>query len=85
MSHFKEWLNQFQAKESTDIDDNVYVKIVIELKKARLTDPSKLNRERIQKILFKIGHSNLYEHIPYIINKLSGLPSPSVEDLAMLQ
>lgn len=78
LSHFKEWLNQFQAKESTDIDDSVYLDIVRELKKARLTDPSKLNRDRMQKILFKLGQSNLYEHIPYIINKLSGLPPPKI-------
>tara|TARA_B110000977_G_C11053341_1_gene483137 strand:+ start:209 stop:1351 length:1143 start_codon:yes stop_codon:yes gene_type:complete len=78
LSHFKEWLNQFQAKESTDIEDIVYLQIVQELKKARLTDPEKLNRERMQKILFKLGHSNLYEHIPYIINKLSGLPPPKI-------
>ena len=78
LSHFKEWLNQFQAKETTDIDDHVYELIVIELKKARITDPKKLNRSRMQKILFKLGYSNLYEHIPYIINKLSGLPPPKI-------
>tara|TARA_B110000908_G_scaffold171759_1_gene235752 strand:+ start:941 stop:2080 length:1140 start_codon:yes stop_codon:yes gene_type:complete len=78
LSHFKEWLNQFQAKESTDIDEEIYELIVKELKKARLTDPKKLNRLRMQKILFKLGCSNLYEHIPYIINKLSGLPPPKI-------
>lgn len=78
LSHFKEWLNQFQAKESTDIDDIIYELIVNEIKKSRIKDPKKLNRERMQKILFKLGYSNLYEHIPYIINKLSGLPPPKI-------
>lgn len=78
LSHFKEWVNQFQAKETTDIEDSIYKEIIYEIKKARITDPSKLNRERMQKILFKLGYSNLYEHIPYIINKLSGLPPPKI-------
>lgn len=78
LSHFKEWLNQFQAKETTDIEDSVYKEIVAEIKKARINDSSLLNRERMQKILFKLGYSNLYEHIPYIINKLSGLPPPKI-------
>tara|TARA_B110000902_G_scaffold263775_1_gene343640 strand:- start:1834 stop:2973 length:1140 start_codon:yes stop_codon:yes gene_type:complete len=78
LSHFKEWLNQFQAKETTDINDGIYELIVKEIKKSRIKDPKKLNRERMQKILFKLGHSNLYEHIPYIINKLSGIPPPKI-------
>ena len=32
LSHFREWLTQFQAKESTDIDEDVYKDIVNELK-----------------------------------------------------
>lgn len=78
LSHFREWLTQFQAKESTDIDEDVYKDIVNELKKQRITDPKKLNRERMQKILFKLGYSHLYEHIPYIINKLSNIPPPKI-------
>jgi len=78
LSHFREWLTQFQAKESTDIDEDVYKKIIKEFKKLRITDPRVLNREKMQKILFKLGHSNLYEHIPYIINKLSNIPPPKI-------
>ena len=42
LSHFKEWLNQFQAKETTDIDDIVYELIVKEIKKSRIKDPKEI-------------------------------------------
>ena len=36
INHFNEWLAQFQAKESTDIPEDVYEKILVELKKERI-------------------------------------------------
>ena len=32
----------------------------------------------MQCILKKLGYNHLYEHIPYIINKLSNLPPPKI-------
>ena len=78
VSHFKEWLLQFQAKEATNIDAKIYNNIVEELKKNRIFDPNKINRSKLQKILFKLGYSYLYEHIPYIINKISNIPPPKI-------
>lgn len=78
VSHFKEWLLQFQAKEATNINADIYNNIVEELKKNRIFDPKKINRKKLQKILFKLGYSNLYEHIPYIINKISNIPPPKI-------
>ena len=52
-NHFKEWLNQFQAKETTEISDEIFDNIVIELNKNRITDYSKLNRHKC-KILKKL-------------------------------
>ena len=77
-NHFKEWLNQFQAKETTEISDEVFDNINLELSKNRITDMSKLNRCKMQKILKKLGYNKLYEHIPFIINKISGLPAPKI-------
>ena len=78
LSHFKEWLLQFQAKEVTNIDNSIYNNIVEELKKNRIDDTSKITRNKLQKILFKLGYSYLYEHIPFIINKLSNIPPPKI-------
>ena len=77
-NHFKEWLNQFQAKETTEIPDEVFDNIKLELDKNRIKDYSRLNRSQIQKILKKLGYNKLYEHIPFIINKISGLPAPKI-------
>ena len=32
----------------------------------------------MQKILKKLGYNKLYEHIPFIINKITGLPAPKI-------
>jgi hypothetical protein len=77
-NHFKEWLNQFQAKETTEISNDVFEHIIIELSKNRISDYTKLNRCKMQKILKKLGYNKLYEHIPFIINKISGLPAPKI-------
>ena len=77
-NHFKEWLNQFQARETTDISDDIFDNILKELQKNRVKDFTKLNRSKMQKILKKLGYNKLYEHIPFIINKISGLPAPKI-------
>jgi predicted RNA-binding Zn-ribbon protein involved in translation (DUF1610 family) len=76
INHFKEWLNQFQAKESTEIDEEIFKKIISELNK--YNDNNKINRERIKEILKKMGRSDLYEHITFIINKITNKPAPYI-------
>lgn len=78
INHFREWLNQFQAKESTDIPDIVYKSILVEINKMRITDLSKLNKNITRKILKKLEFNKYYEHIPYIINKLNNIPPPKI-------
>ena len=39
-------LSQFQGKESTDIPNEVYDKILVELNKSRVRDLSKINPEK---------------------------------------
>lgn len=85
INHLNEILSQFQAKETTDIPDEVYEKILIELKKERIENMSLLNRDKLREILKKIDETDYYEHIPYIINQLNGMPppviSPEVEEI----
>lgn len=78
LNHFREWLNQFQAKESTEIPESVFTDLVKEINRNRITDLSDLNRDLMQGMLKKLGYNHLYEHIPYIINKLSNLPPPKI-------
>jgi len=78
LNHFREWLNQFQAKQTPDIPEQVFIDIVRELNKNRITDLSLLNRTNIKTILKKIQYNNYYEHISYIINKLNNLPPPKI-------
>jgi hypothetical protein len=78
INHFREWLNQFQAKQSPEIPENVYKDIIIELNKNRITNLLDLNKKKMKLILKKLGYNDYYEHIHYIINKLSNLPPPKI-------
>jgi len=49
--------------------------ILAEIKKERI-DPMKLTYNKMREILKKIKINKYYEHIPYIINRITGLPTP---------
>jgi predicted RNA-binding Zn-ribbon protein involved in translation (DUF1610 family) len=78
LNHFREWLNQFQAKQSPDIPEQVFIDILKELNKNRIVDLSTLNKKNMKIILKKLGYNIYYEHIAYIINKLNNLPPPKI-------
>jgi hypothetical protein len=78
-NHFKDWLKQIQAKESVEISEEIFDKIVNELRKNKYYSNKKnINRNIIQKILKKLGYSKLYKHTPFIINKITGNPAPTI-------
>jgi hypothetical protein len=76
INHFSEWLNQIQGKETTDIPDEVFNKIIVELSKQRIYDLSSVTPAKIREILKKNKINKYYEHIPYILNKITGIPNP---------
>jgi len=76
INHFNEWLAQFQAKESTDIPQEVYDQIIMELKKERLENMADLTPQKLREILKKLKKNKYYEHVPHIINRLNGIPPP---------
>lgn len=76
INHFNEWLAQFQAKESTEIPQEIYDAILLQLKKERITDMSTLKPTKMREILRGMGRSKYYEHIPHIINRLNGQNAP---------
>jgi Poxvirus Late Transcription Factor VLTF3 like len=72
INHFNEWLAQFQAKETTEIPQEVYDAILLELKKERIMDFRTLKASKVKEILKKLKFNKYYEHIPHIINRLNG-------------
>jgi hypothetical protein len=76
INHFNEWLAQFQAKESTEIPQEVYESICAELKKERILDYRTLARQKVREILKKLKFNKYYEHVPHIINRLNGCSAP---------
>jgi predicted RNA-binding Zn-ribbon protein involved in translation (DUF1610 family) len=78
LNHFREWLNQFQAKQTPDIPEQIFIDIVKELNKNRINDLSTLNKKNMKIILKKLQYNIYYEHVAYIINKLNNLPPPKI-------
>ena len=77
MNHLVECLNQLQAKESTEIPQEVYDKIIAELKKNK-TKNNVITIRRIRGILKDLRLNQYYEHIPHIFSKLTHKPAPSL-------
>lgn len=75
INHFNEWLAQFQAKESTEIPEEVFEHIQEQIKKERL-QASSLNRSKIREILKKLKYNSFYEHVPHILSRLNGHTAP---------
>ena len=75
-NHFSEWICQTQGKETTDIPEEVFDAILAELKKQRITDFKTITRSKIKDILKKIKVNKYYEHIPFILNRITGNPNP---------
>ena len=82
INHFREILAQFQAKESTQIPDEVIENIKNQIKKERI-EVSQINNKKAKEILKKLGYNKYYEHIPFIKDKLGIRPpimSPELEE-----
>jgi len=76
INHFREWLNQVQGKESTDIPNDIFEKILNEIKKEKITDTKKITYNKMREILKRLRINKYYEHINYIINRINGIPTP---------
>jgi hypothetical protein len=77
-NHLSEILNQFQAKESTEIDEDIYKRIKNELTIQRIYDYKTLDYKLMKKILKKLKLNKYYEHIHHIINNLNNMPPPTM-------
>jgi hypothetical protein len=79
LNHFKEILSQFQAKETTQIPDDVINAIKARIKKERITDMSQINYDKMRELLRKLGLNKYFEHIQYI-NSLFGIKPPVMNE-----
>jgi hypothetical protein len=76
MNHYNEWINQIQGKEYTEIPNEVIDSILVELQKQKITNMAILTPKKVREILRKLKINKYYEHIPYIMYKLNGIPPP---------
>ena len=82
INHFREILAQFQAKETTQIPDEIIENIKLQIKKERL-DIQTMTNKRTKEVLKKLKYNKYYEHIPFIKDKLGVKPpimTPELEE-----
>ena len=80
INHFKEILAQFQAKETTQISNDIINNIKGQIKKERLT-LDLLTNTKCKDILNKLGYNKYYEHISFIKDKLGIRPPVMSQEL----
>jgi hypothetical protein len=75
INHFNEWLSQCQGQESTDISDEIFERILAEIKKEKI-NVARISFNKMKEILKKLKYNKYYEHIYYIIYRINGVPAP---------
>lgn len=78
INHLNEILNQFQAKESTIIPEEVMNEVICEIKKRRIQNVAELTETSMREILKKLNRSKYYEHATHILSRLNGNPPPTI-------
>jgi len=78
INHLNEILNQFQAKESTIIPDEVMHEVICEIKKRRIQNIADMTEKDMREILKKLNRSKYYEHATHILSRLNGNPPPTI-------
>ena len=79
-THFRDCINNFQAKQNTTIHQKVYDDLNHEIDKHRL-DRSKLTKDHIYIFLKETGHSNHYDDITLIYCRITGAKPPDISHL----
>ena len=79
LNHFKEILSQFQAKETTQIPEEVLQAIKDRIKKERIKNYNEITYEKMREILRKLGLNKYFEHIQFI-NSIFGVKPPIMSE-----
>jgi hypothetical protein len=80
INHFREILAQFQAKETTQIPEQLIIDLKNQIKKERL-ELSQITNSITKLMLKKLGYNKYYEHIPFIKDKLGIKPPIMTQEL----
>ena len=75
-NHFQEWLNSFQAKETTEIPKEVFERVMEELYRQRISDLNKITRKKVREVLKDLKLRKYYEHVTQITCRLNGKRPP---------
>ena len=75
LSHFNEWLAQIQGKDNPSIPEEIIGFVMAELRRHHIVNAADINASQVRAILKKLKLSRYYEHVPYIISRIRGVPS----------
>lgn len=78
MNHFCEWLNSLQARENTEVPQDVIDAVKAEFKKARVSTRADIKPSKVREYLKKLKLNKYYEHTHHICNVLNGVPAPKL-------
>lgn len=76
LNHMTEWLNSLQAKENTEIPQEVIEAVRAEFKKERASKRGDIKPSKVRAFLKKLKLNKYYEHTNNICNALNGVPAP---------
>ncbi len=79
INHLNECISQIQGKETTDIPQEVYDMILLEIKKQKITNMAELTPKKLRGILKKLRLNRYYEHLIHLVSKLTGLNIPHLD------
>lgn len=77
INHFREWVAQIQGKESTDIPEDIFERILAEIRKEKIRDTKRITYSKMREILKKLKLNRYFEHANYIIHRINGTPTPN--------
>lgn len=75
-NHFQEWLNTFQAKESTEVPQPIVDAVMEELYKKRFRDPKKITQKKVRETMKELKLRKYYDHAPQITARITGILPP---------
>ena len=80
INHLREILAQIQAKETSNIPDEVLNALRNEFKKTRIENLSEITQEKVRFYLKKLKYNKYYENCRQITNILNGKPPPKISE-----
>ena len=76
VNHFNDWMAQVQARETSEVGDDVLQIVMDELVRRRITSSAQITIPLVRDILKKKKMRGAYEHVTQIVCRLTGQPAP---------